>query len=67
MYHNHRHCRHDHGDSGMGCLVMVLLGLFALPFVGLYLVSRGNEDDKVLGTILMIVGTIIWIMIAAQS
>jgi len=51
----------------MGCLVMVLLGLFALPFVGLYLVSRGNEDDKVLGTILMIVGTIIWIMIAAQS
>lgn len=64
MHHNHRHCNHSHGDSGMGCLVMALLGLFALPFVGLYLMTRGNSDDKVLGIILMIVGVVLWIMMA---
>ena len=64
MYHNHRHCNHSHEDSGMGCLVMALLGLFALPFVGLYLMTRGNSDDKVLGIILMIVGVVLWIMMA---
>lgn len=65
MYHNHRHCRHDHGDSGIGCLLMALVGIFAMPFVGLYLALQGNGDEKAIGIFLMVVGIVIWIVAAA--
>ena len=66
MYRNHR-CRHNHDDSGMGCLVIFVLGLMAMPLVGLYMLIAGeNSDQKVIGLILTIVGLILWIMAAAS-
>ena len=51
----------------MGCLVMVILALVAMPLVGLYMLFKGNDDSqKAIGAILTIVGIIIWI-VAAQG
>ena len=62
MYRNHR-CRHNHDDSGMGCLLAIVLGLMAMPLVGLYLLLAGkNSEQKVIGMLLTIVGVILWIM-----
>lgn len=67
-YYRHRRDNGSGGnDSGMGCLVMILLGLFALPLVGIYFMAKGNEDDKIIGTIMLIVGIVIWIMIGVQG
>ena len=67
---SHRHChRHHHSDdSGLGCLVALILGLMALPIVGLWMTVAGTDDDqRALGIVLTIVGIIIWIAIAANS
>ena len=69
MEYKHYHHHHYHGggqggsdDSGMGCLVMVILGLIAMPIVGLYMMISGQDSSqKTIGTILLIVGIIIWI------
>lgn len=45
-YRHHRHCRHHGDDSGMGCLVMLLLGLAIMPFVGIYWAVAGDTEDK---------------------
>ncbi len=54
-------------DSGGGCLVLVLLAIFAMPLVGLYFLILGEEDSKVLGLILLIVGIIIWVAAGAAG
>lgn len=62
--HYHHHHWHSGGsdDSGIGCIVMVVLGLVAMPLVGLYMMAKGTGDsEKVIGAILTIVGIIIWI------
>ena len=69
MEYKHYHHHHYHGDgqggsddSGMGCLVMIILGLIAMPLVGLYMMISGQDSSqKTIGTILLIVGIIIWI------
>ena len=50
----------DHGS--MGCLVFFLIGIVAMPIVGIYLITKKGGDDgtKVLGWILLIVGLILW-------
>lgn len=66
-YHHHHHRRGGSDDSGMGCLVMVILGMVAMPLVGLYMMFKGEDDgQKTIGVILTIVGIIIWI-VAAQG
>ena len=51
----------------MGCLVMIILGMVAMPLVGLYMLFKGEDDgQKAIGAILTIVGIIIWIA-AAQG
>lgn len=53
-------------DGCSGGLALLFLGIFALPLVGLYLVAASkNEEDKALGIVLMVVGIIIWIVLAA--
>ena len=66
-YHHHHWHRGGSDDSGMGCLVMIILGLVAMPLVGLYMLFKGDDDgQKAIGVILTIVGIIIWIA-AAQG
>ena len=66
-HHHHRHSRGGSDDSGMGCLVMIILGMVAMPLVGLYMLFTGKDDgQKAIGVVLTIVGIIIWIA-AAQG
>ena len=40
-------------DSGMGCLVMLVLAVIAMPLVGLYLAFAGeSSEQKFLGVAL---------------
>jgi len=60
--HHHHHHHHHHGaDTGMGCLVMLVLGLIAMPIVGFFMLFSGDTESKALGLVLLIVGIIIWV------
>ena len=50
-------------DTGEGCLVWLLIGIVAMPILGLYLAGRKNSDagTRVLGWILFVVGMLIWV------
>ena len=66
-HYHHRHRRGGSDDSGMGCLVMILLGMVAMPLVGFYMLFKGEDDgQKAIGAILTIIGIIMWIA-AAQG
>ncbi len=57
------------GDDDPGnCLIMIILALVLMPLAGLYLIIRrdGDEGTKVVGWVLLVVGAIIWIYIAAN-
>lgn len=55
--------------GGEGCLVWMILGFIALPLVGLYLLAKKDADigTRVLGCVLFIVGSIIWIYIGTYK
>ena len=58
MSHN---CRNGRNDSGMGCVVMLVLAIIAMPIVGIYLSCTGEENgQKWLGIALTIVGVIVY-------
>lgn len=55
-------------DSGIGCALVLMLAVFAMPLVGLYLAVTGKEDEqRILGVVLLIVGIIVWIKIGASA
>lgn len=65
--HYHRHRGSGSDGSSIGCLVMIVLALIAMPLVGIYMLITGKDSSqKIIGTILLIVGIIIWI-VAAQG
>ena len=66
-YRHHRHCNHHEDNSGMGCLVMLVLGILAMPIVGVFMLCGKDETQKTIGAILVIVGLIFWIMMAVQG
>lgn len=43
MSHN---CRNGRNDSGMGCVVMLVLAIIAMPIVGIYLSCTGEENGQ---------------------
>lgn len=52
-------------DGCSGGLALIFLCIFALPLVGLYLVTASkNEKDKAIGIVLLVVGIVIWIILA---
>ena len=62
--------RHNGGDdTGMGCLVAMVLCLVAMPLVGLYLILKqdGDSETKAIGWILLVVGIIIWLVVMARG
>lgn len=53
--------RNNNNDSGLGCLIWVILGIFLMPVVGVYKILTGETDeDKGIGVIMLIVGLILW-------
>ena len=55
--------------GGDGCVGLMILGIVALPLVGLYLLAKKDADigTRVLGWVLFIVGSIIWIYIGTYK
>ena len=55
-------------DSGIGCALVLMLAVFAMPLVGLYLALAGEEkEQRMLGVVLLIVGIIVWIKIGVSA
>ena len=51
-----------------GNIALVLMLIAALPIVGLVKIIKGNTDDeKGLGVILLIIGIVLWIVLAVAS
>lgn len=62
-----RHGGGSSDESGIGCLVMIILAWIAMPLVGIYMIiSEKDSSQKTIGVILLIVGIIIW-AVAAQG
>lgn len=56
------------GSDIDGSLAMIILGLVALPIVGLVMMLNSKtEDNKVLGGVLLVVGIVLWIIIGIAS
>lgn len=47
-------------DGATGCVIWALIAVFAMPLVGIYMIGKGDEGQKVIGILLTIVGVIIW-------
>lgn len=58
---------HSKDDGSTGCLAFALLVLFVMPVVGLIMVCSKDPEKKTLGRILLVVGTILWIIIGVGS
>lgn len=57
-------------DSGtLGCLVFAIIGIVALPFVGIYLITtdKGDSRSKAAGWILLVFGLILWAYLASNG
>jgi hypothetical protein len=54
-------------DGATGCLVFAFLTLFMMPVTGLVMVCSKDSEKKTLGWILLVVGTIFWIIIGVGS
>lgn len=61
-YRRHR----DDNDGAMGCVVLLLLAVFAMPIVGIYMIAKGDDTQKGIGIVLTIVGIIIWLYLGLQ-
>ena len=61
--------RRGRGGSDIdGSLAMIILGLIALPIVGLVMMLNSKtEENKVLGGVLLVVGIVLWIIIGIAS
>lgn len=57
--------RRSDDDAAMGCIVYALLAIFFMPIVGLVLVCGKDPEKKTLGWVLLVVGIILWIVVAA--
>ena len=50
----------DDDAHTMGCAIILVGIVFAMPLVGLYLLTREAEEDKGIGVILLVLGIVIW-------
>lgn len=66
-YHKNSNRQKNRWDIGSawGCLVLLLIGLYILPFVGLGLLTKKDDGLKVIGIICLIIGIAFWISRAA--
>lgn len=57
--------KHHHDDSGLGCAMTLVAIVFAMPIFGMYLRSRKNatDEDKAVGTVLAVVGLLLWFVV----
>ena len=53
--------KRKNNSDGTTALAMILLGIIAMPIVGISLMKSENDTDKGVGLILTIVGIVIWL------
>ena len=60
--------RNESSESGgVGCAIMLCLLVIAMPFAGLYLAIKGeNEGDQSIGIVLIVIGIVIWVAVLAR-
>ena len=56
--------RRSDDDAAIGCVVYALLAIFFMSIVGLVLVCGKDPEKKTLGWVLLVVGIILWIIVA---
>lgn len=57
-------------NDGTGILMFVgilILAIYAMPFVGLWMVLSKNSDKQGLGVVLIVIGVILWIIMAMNK
>lgn len=47
-------------NNGLGCALLLVAIVFAMPLVGIYLIVKGSDDDKGVGIALLILGIVLW-------
>lgn len=53
--------KNNNNDSGMGCMIVMLLAVFAMPVVAMYLIFAGkSSEQKILGIALLVVSVIVY-------
>lgn len=53
--------RKKNNDFAMGCVAYAILFVLLMPLVGIWLLCLDNQEAKIAGAILLIVGIILWI------
>lgn len=68
-YYGGRRPRKDGDDCTTSCIVYFILGIVAMPLLGLYLLLKKDADDgtRAIGAVLLIVGIILWVVVAVQG
>lgn len=54
--------RRSSGGDGLDGLVFIILGIIAMPIVGICMLSQQDPDKKALGAILLIIGIVLWVV-----
>lgn len=62
-----RRRRSSDDNAALGCVVYVLLAIFFMPIVGLVLAFGKNHEKRPLGWVLLIVGIILWVVLAVAG
>lgn len=47
-------------NNGLGCALLLVAIVFAMPLVGIYLIVKGSDEDKSVGIALLILGIVLW-------
>lgn len=56
--------RKNSDDTAMGCIAYVIGALLFAPIVGLFMVCSKDPDKKSAGWLLLIGGSILWLILA---
>lgn len=59
--------RNNDDNNGLGCALMLLGIIVAMPLVGIYLLTQSSDEDKATGAFLLILGVIIWAYVLTHS
>ena len=59
--------RRNDNDGALGCVVILMIGIFAMPLVGLYMLATGDQEKKAIGLMLTIIGFVLWFLVFLKS
>ena len=60
-----RHSKSSRNSGVPDLVIMLLIAFYALPFVGLYLLTVPGKKD--LGVTLIVIGVVLWIVVGVAT